>query len=232
MQKDILSAKNRLISTTYCFYWEQALKFSIFEELFYFLSSDERKCYQNKSLVYESERKLEIASSLELPLSNSSQPLKLKKLLQAYFSVEKFRKKERKDYKCGDLDLKKSEVTKQIKLQSVPGLGEKGYLIIQLKRFEYNESTKTSVKIETPVIFPEKLTLKSEESQNKKESFQLYGVISQTGGVDGGHYIAVVKDKISGKWFEANDNRVKKLRVTQVLKNYKNTGYILFYERI
>ena len=26
MQKDILSAKNRLISITYCFYWEQALK--------------------------------------------------------------------------------------------------------------------------------------------------------------------------------------------------------------
>ena len=118
-------------------------------------------------------------------------------------------------------------MTKQIKLQSLPGLGEKGYLMIQLNRFD-----KKHGKINTPVIFPEKLKLKSEESQNKKESFQLYGVISHTGDVGGGHYIAVVKDKVSGEWFEANDNRVKKLRLTQVLKNYKNTGYILFYERI
>ena len=47
---------------------------------------------------------------------------------------------------------------------------------------------------------------------------------------DGGHYTSVIKT--NDGWFEMDDPSVKSKNETEVLNNYQEYVYVLFYERI
>ncbi|KAI4879367.1 hypothetical protein NFI96_019454, partial [Prochilodus magdalenae] len=59
-------------------------------------------------------------------------------------------------------------------------------------------------KIDCPVDIPLRLTLKSHE-------FELYAVINHKGGINSGHYTAVIKSYKDGNWYLFDDTQVVKI---------------------
>jgi ubiquitin C-terminal hydrolase len=122
------------------------------------------------------------------------------------------------------------------------------FLIVQLKRFDYDVRTWQRIKINSKFEF----TLQFDigpllETPSIGELFELTGVVLHTGTAQGGHYTACVKR--DGKWFRFDDTAVSEISQSQVLSDayggvpsghqYSNTGYeepvpsayLLFYAR-
>lgn len=108
--------------------------------------------------------------------------------------------------------------TKKFDLWMLPPI-----LIIHLKRFNYRGD-----KIETPIAYPiENWNLKS-KSGGVSRSFDLYAVSNHSGGLNGGHYTAMVKNRFDDTWYEMNDSSAR--RVSSGQANPK--AYCLFYNRV
>jgi ubiquitin carboxyl-terminal hydrolase 4/11/15 len=90
------------------------------------------------------------------------------------------------------------------------------HLIIVLKRFSSNngKSNKISKTIDIPI--------------NWRHNYILKGIIFHSGSVFGGHYIYIGYH--NNKWIVFNDNTTYDLNLNQ-LDNYKNNGYIYYYEK-
>ncbi|OHT09563.1 hypothetical protein TRFO_21522 [Tritrichomonas foetus] len=87
------------------------------------------------------------------------------------------------------------------------------FLVIQLKRFEYNLSSNTRVKVNSEYMFPLELNLsivmeKEPENEND-ELFELVGVLMHMGSAVAGHYFSHVK-RGNGKWVTLNDLSISK----------------------
>lgn len=99
-------------------------------------------------------------------------------------------------------------------------------LIIQLKRFEYNLSSNTRVKVNSEYHFPLELdlspvmeteTVTEIESENKNKNdknlnenlYELVGVVMHMGSAVAGHYFSHVK-RDNGEWLTLNDQQVRK----------------------
>jgi hypothetical protein len=94
------------------------------------------------------------------------------------------------------------------------------YLIIQLKRFEYQVATLRRYKITSPYHFASEQTIQDQQ-------YILSGVITHRGNVDGGHYVSYVRD--GRKWFCFNDHVVQEVTDKVVVNESTHDGYILFY---
>ena len=107
--------------------------------------------------------------------------------------------------------------TKQLSITKLPR-----FLVIQLKRFSYYpERTKLS----TPVKFDE--TWKLIDSANRKTHiYSLYGIVSHSGSIYGGHYIAYCN--YNGTWRCFNDTMARCVSWEHVKDQ---EAYILFYEK-
>ena len=60
--------------------------------------------------------------------------------------------------------------------------------------------------------------------------YALYGMVVHSGTMDGGHYVAYIRDGIhsdKAKWYCANDSHVSSVSIETVLNSQ---AYILFYE--
>ena len=209
--------------------------YSIFNKLFSFGVKSKLRCYNDEEVVYDSEEDgihISVQGALTLGFSDDhSQKFTLESMLEEYFKEEA--SEGLRNYNCGGKRDITNKITKQLSLQSAPGLGGKeGYLILHLSRFEQIPGTENSKKIKNPVTYPEILSLKPSEQKGETVKFRLYSIVNHFGDVGGGHYKAVIRDRNSGKWFEANDDRIKPLSIEQVLTNYKDSSYIFFYEKI
>lgn len=88
------------------------------------------------------------------------------------------------------------------------------HLIIVLKRFNYQgRSQKINKEIEVPIEW--------------RHDYVLKGIVFHSGSTFGGHYIYI--GKYNNKWFMFNDDCVKEISENQ-LNNYKNNGYVYYYE--
>lgn len=69
-------------------------------------------------------------------------------------------------------------------------------------------------------------------SSNKSEQiYDLYAVVSQSGSLHGGHYVAYVKNMVNNEWYKFDDSNVlhiDKTKITELL--HTENSYILFYK--
>mmetsp|Transcript_27748 Transcript_27748/g.46046 ORF Transcript_27748/g.46046 Transcript_27748/m.46046 type:complete len:368 (+) Transcript_27748:4-1107(+) len=114
------------------------------------------------------------------------------------------------------------DATKKLDLWMLPPI-----LIIHLKRFNHRGD-----KIETPIHYQETNWNLSGSVKSKSglyPMFDLYAVSNHAGGLNGGHYTAMVKNRFDDQWYEANDSSTRKIHKEQ-MGNPK--AYCLFYNRV
>lgn len=107
----------------------------------------------------------------------------------------------------------KIKVEKQFLIQSTSKV-----LMIQLKRFEFNSETMQRKKITDPCSFPNKLNVYPWTKCEDKESeemfeYELVGISVHSGTAEGGHYVAIIKERNRnspnyGNWLKFNDTNV------------------------
>jgi ubiquitin C-terminal hydrolase len=134
----------------------------------------------------------------------------------------------------------KIDIMKFAKVRTVPN-----FLVIQLKRFEYDISTWQRTKVTTKFSFPREFDLGPLlEQENQHEMFTLTGVVLHAGTSQGGHYTSCVK--IQNKWFDFDDAAVTEIAEASVLNDFlggssygtytdyethRPSAYLLFYTK-
>ncbi|KAI3991058.1 hypothetical protein MKX01_017218 [Papaver californicum] len=99
-------------------------------------------------------------------------------------------------------------------------------LQLYLKRFEYDFTRETRVKINDRYEFPLQLDLDREDhrylspdaDETVHNRYILHAVLVHSGGGHGGHYCAFVRPTVSEQWFKFNDELVTKVDINQVLE--------------
>lgn len=115
--------------------------------------------------------------------------------------------------------------TKKLDLWMLPPI-----LIIHLKRFNDRGD-----KIELPVTYPIMNWNLSRAVKSKSglyPMFDLYAISNHSGGgLNGGHYTAMVKNRFDNEWYEMNDSTFRRIRVDKHVEGNPN-AYCLFYNRV
>ncbi|KAI3856937.1 hypothetical protein MKX03_012345, partial [Papaver bracteatum] len=118
-------------------------------------------------------------------------------------------------------------------------------LQLQLKRYEYDITRDTMVKINDRYEFPLQLDLDREDGKylspdadkSVRNLYTLQAVLVHSGGGHGGHYYAFIRPTVSEQWFKFNDELVTKEDIKRVLEEqYGGEGrfsnaYMLVYIR-
>jgi ubiquitin C-terminal hydrolase len=115
----------------------------------------------------------------------------------------------------------KTNIRKKILFWSFPNI-----LVIDFKRFN-NRFQKNQVLITFPF---DNLDLSHYVIGYKKDiyRYELYGVCNHSGGTQGGHYTAYIKNA-NGKWYHFNDTNVTEVGLIESIISPK--AYVLFYRR-
>jgi len=99
-------------------------------------------------------------------------------------------------------------------------------LIIQLKRFDYNNATEMRKKLNEYFSFPNSLNF-SKWSKDAKSPllYNLVGVVVHSGYAEGGHYISLIKDRDQksqtfNNWFEFDNMHIKPFSIGDMNKYY------------
>uniref|UniRef100_A0A3P9K7M4 Ubiquitin carboxyl-terminal hydrolase 48 n=1 Tax=Oryzias latipes TaxID=8090 RepID=A0A3P9K7M4_ORYLA len=121
--------------------------------------------------------------------------------------ITEFLKEEKLDgenrYFCESCQSKQS-ATRRIKLHSLPPT-----LNLQLMRFVFDRQTGHKKKLNTFISFPEQLDM---EPFLEKSVYELSAVLIHRGiSAYSGHYIAHVKDALTGDWYKFNDEEIEKM---------------------
>lgn len=126
-------------------------------------------------------------------------------------------------YKC-DNCKNVGGATKHIGFWLMPDI-----LIVHLKRFDHQGN-----KIETVIDFPfENLDatkykqLYDVPNVPNVEKYNLFGVVTHVGGLNGGHYTSFTKHPRTMEWYFFNDTNVAKCKQPAI-----ENAYILFYQKI
>lgn len=203
-------------------------------QLFQGLITNETKCLQCETVTSRDEEFLDL--SVDIPAGASSFSLT--------YALNNFSKKEiltqqNKFYcsKCAALQ----EALKTIKLKSLPEI-----LVINLKRFKYDEEFNKVVKLFDTISYPLKLRLfnttsNSGKSEDRKRDgnfslYELYALVVHIGGGPlQGHYVSLCKNK-AGLWFLFDDETVVLVDEAYVLRFFGGgpglaSAYILFYQK-
>ncbi len=109
-------------------------------------------------------------------------------------------------YNVLPLDKKYDQWTKAIQILKPPS-----YLIIQIKRFEFDKTTGMRNKIDQSIQFPKNGFVEVPIGKNESYVYEIIGYINHHGtSIDGGHYTADVKD--NDRWIHCDDNKVSEAR--------------------
>jgi len=143
------------------------------------------------------------------------------KCLESYFTIEKLIK-----YKCNQ--CKQTNCNKHLKIIIPPK-----HLIIQFKRFHYQDEYKKHIKNNKLVNYPFQLNLSKNWLHSTIEDafiYKLYGIIMHNGMLKNGHYVTVTKNHENNNWYLFDDSNVKKINNELILNH--PYAYILFYKKI
>ncbi|KAG7191928.1 uncharacterized protein KQ657_002718 [Scheffersomyces spartinae] len=203
-------------------------------KIFQGVITNETKCLSCETITSRDEKFLDL--SVDVPRGNSSYSLNY--CLNNFSKIETLRS-QNKFYcnTCSSLQ----EATKTIKLKSLPET-----LVINFKRFKYNEELDKMVKLFDPISYPFKLRVfnttdcdSDEEDNVEDEGFVLYDlyalVIHIGGGPMHGHYVAICKIK-AGLWLLYDDETVELVEESYVMRFFGSgpglaSAYILFYSK-
>lgn len=206
--------------------------------IFQGIITNETKCLYCETITSKDEKFLDL--SIDIPPGQSAYSLT--------FSLNNFSKLETLNHQnkfycntCRSLQ----EAVKTIKLKKTPEV-----LVINFKRFKYDDKIDNMVKLFDLILYPMRLRLFNTTcySRNvddpsggvKCDGFSLYGlyalVIHIGGGPTHGHYVALCKSE-AGLWFLFDDETVELVDEWYVLRFFGNgpglaTAYMLFYEKL
>jgi ubiquitin carboxyl-terminal hydrolase 8 len=167
------------------------------------------KCHSTKV-------KFEPFMYLSLPISKTTRTT-LEDCLQLYCQVEQL--SGQNQWYCGKCE-KHVNATKKLDLWMLPPI-----LIVHLKRF-----TSTGNKIDSCIQYPLcNWNVPTTKSSTNPNTFDLYAISHHSGGLQGGHYTATVKNRFNDDWYEMDDSQTR--RVDQI-SNKDSRAYCLFYNRV
>jgi len=154
--------------------------------------------------------------NLSLPANNKSPTLM--DCFNHYVNGEKL---EGENAWFNETTRQKQDVQKKIIYWSFPSI-----LVIDIKRFD-NHHKKNQILLTFPL---ENLDLSEYVIGYKKESYiyDLYGICNHSGGTQGGHYTAFIKNA-NGKWYHFNDTLVTEVTSLEDLITPK--AYCFFYRK-
>ncbi|XP_069474338.1 uncharacterized protein [Ambystoma mexicanum] len=114
---------------------------------------------------------------------------------------------------------KKTDTALRQALTKVPPV-----LVVQLKRFEYNFSTNSFMKLETEICIDRILEVQYEKSATEQETktYELFAICEHYGGLRGGHYTALIKPD-GEKWYRFNDLIVETVEIETQQKTDKDS---------
>jgi len=98
-------------------------------------------------------------------------------------------------------------------------------LVIHLKRFSRREKITTSIGIPHKLDMTPYAPYSNHESKSKAKSYMFYGMSKHSGSLNGGHYVADVKNIDSKSWYDCNDSSVSSTKAS----NSSSSAYVLFY---
>ncbi|KAG7664701.1 creB [[Candida] subhashii] len=124
------------------------------------------------------------------------------------------------------------EAVKTIKLKKLPEV-----LVINLKRFKYDESVDKMVKLFDSISYPFGLRLfNTTDDEQESHLYELYALVIHIGGGPmHGHYVSICKIK-AGLWLLFDDETVELVEDSYVMRFFGNgpglaSAYILFYSK-
>lgn len=239
MHHDAHEFCNYLINETIeCLNHEVGVENNWCNKIFQGLITNETKCLSCESITSKEETFLDL--SVDIPPGESSYSLT--------YSLNNFSKLEtlthQNKFYCNTC-LSLQEATKTIKLKHLPEV-----LVINFKRFKYDENIDKMVKLFDSISYPFKLRLfnTADGSKDRKargqdgddsENFTLYELYSLVvhigGGPMHGHYISLCKNK-AGLWFLFDDETVEIVDESYVMRFFGDgpglaSAYILFYRK-
>lgn len=197
-------------------------------KLFQGIVTNETKCLSCENITSNEETFLDLA--IDIPFNHNS--TSLSHCLNNFSRLETLTH-QNKFYcnSCSSLQ----EAVKTIKIKSLPEI-----LVINLKRFKYDDKLDKMVKLFDSISYPLKLRLFNTTITTDGDSgFQLYELYSLVvhigGGPMHGHYISLCKVK-SGVWLLFDDETVEMVDESFVMKFFGNgpglaSAYILFYQK-
>lgn len=120
----------------------------------------------------------------------------------------------------------KQDVVRYVKLQKLPP-----YLNLQLLRFVFDRQ-KGRRKLNSFLKFPETLSLSKyfdvDKEAGDQADYKLCAVLMHRGqSAHSGHYIAQIKDRITGDWFKFNDEFVEKIEGKNLKLGFEENADIL-----
>jgi len=195
---------------------------SVVTRIFGGVTVSQVECSQCRKLTYTFENFLDLSLSL-----------KKAKLFDLGGCLKEFIKEEiLEDFFCKKCQ-KKTRSYKKMTIVKPPEV-----LVIQLKRFEYDKSSKKKEKIEESMKFPVRdLNLSEylhENVKGKSVTYDLFGVINHDGSLSSGHYTAQCCENTF--WNDFNDHKVTEISTDKIVRDYQTNGmrepYILFYTRV
>lgn len=203
-------------------------------DIFQGIITNETKCLSCETVTSKDETFLDL--SIDIPPGESAYSLT--------YSLNNFSKLEilshQNKFYCNTC-LSLQEAVKTIKLKSTPDV-----LIINFKRFKYDDKLDRMVKLFDSISYPLRLrlfnTTKDQEldESNPSRDFKLYGlyalVVHIGGGPMHGHYVALCKCR-AGLWFLFDDETIEIVDESYVLRFFGDgpglaSAYILFYEKL
>ena len=95
------------------------------------------------------------------------------------------------------------------------------YCMFLLNRFDMASGWKNDKKIEYP------MTLELSDKYESNMNYELRSIVVHSGGLHGGHYVAVAKK--NDKWKEFNDPSMRRIKKNQALNKQ---AYILIYKKV
>lgn len=199
--------------------------------------TNETKCLSCETVTSKDETFLDL--SIDIPPGDSAYSLT--------YSLNNFSRLEilshQNKFYCNTC-LSLQEAVKTIKLKSTPDV-----LIINFKRFKYDDKVDRMVKLFDSISYPLRLRLFNTTKELEKEvseddylrlDSKLYGlyalVVHIGGGPMHGHYVALCKCQ-AGLWFLFDDETVEIVDESYVLRFFGDgpglaSAYILFYEKV
>ena len=142
--------------------------------------------------------------SLALPITSGQ----IEQCIEKFLSTETIQ-----DVMCETCN-KRTTQQKTYEITQLPNV-----MVITLKRFEYNRQTHTISKINTDVVFPNRLEL-------GQHSYKLCSFVNHSGSFDFGHYYTYAETG-ENEWTEFNDSNV-----SNISKFSGKNAYILFYHKV
>ncbi|KAK6454742.1 ubiquitin carboxyl-terminal hydrolase [Scheffersomyces xylosifermentans] len=195
-------------------------------DIFQGLITNETKCLSCETVTSKHEFFLDL--SIDIPPGESSYSLS--------YSLNNFSKSEiltnQNKFYCNTCSSLQ-EAVKTIKLKKLPEV-----LVINFKRFKYDEKVDKMVKLFDSISYPFRLRLFNTTDDERDFSlYELYALVIHIGGGPmHGHYVALCKIK-AGLWLLFDDETVELVEDSYVMRFFGNgpglaSAYILFYTKI